>query len=276
MTTQVTDLFAAVPAPLTLKTPPFQRVAIQLVGCGGTGSHLLSGLAALMLDLEGRGIGCELTLTDMDSVEKKNVGRQLFASGEIGLNKAQALARRMLAAYGRVVVAQTEPVALDTLIQPERGALSIVIGAVDNPAARAVISEAVAAQRGGLWWLDCGNETFSGQVAIGNETRRGDIKAQMTLVDGLPAPHLVYPDLVETPKPGRAGQTQQESCAEGMESGRQGLMINRMVAAWALGMLEALVRGDLRYHAVDFDLKHGGARSRAIDMAMVEAFGKKK
>lgn len=272
MTTQITDLFATVPAPLTLKTRPFQRVAIQLVGCGGTGSHLLSGLAAMMLDLEGRGIGCELTLTDMDRVEKKNVGRQLFASGEIGLNKAQALARRMLAAYGRVVVAQTEPVALDTLIQPERGALSIVIGAVDNPAARALISKAVAAQEGGLWWLDCGNEKFSGQVVIGNEVRRGNIKAQMTLVDGLPAPHLVYPDLVETSK---SNQTRPVSCAEGMESGQQGLMVNRMVAAWALGMLDAFLRGDLRYHALDFDLKHGGVRSRAIDMAMVQEFGKK-
>lgn len=275
MTTQNSpNPFEALPASLTLHVRPFKRVAIQLVGCGGTGSHLISGLAALMMDLEARGIACELTLTDMDKVEKKNVGRQLFSAGEIGMNKAQALARRMLAAYGRVVMAQTSPVSLDSFSVPESGTLSIVVGAVDNPAARAVIAKAVEARDGALWWLDCGNEKRSGQVALGNAAENERIKAEMLLINSLPAPHLVYPDLISlTANPPKNTRAPAVSCAEGMQSGEQGLMVNRMVASWALAMLEAFLRGDLQFHAIDFDLKYGGVRSRAIDMTMVAEFG---
>ena len=259
------NIFATAATPARLQLRPFRHVSFLLVGCGGTGSHLLSGIATLMMELEAHGISCDLSLCDPDTVEKQNVGRQLFSAGEIGLSEAQALARRMLAAYGRVVTASTDPIAEKNFLgPPPRNVIGVVIGAVDNSAARAVIAQQIQNGDGNLWWLDCGNENYSGQVAIGNTTDAKDFTPEMGMVSCLPAPHVVYPDLIEEPKKKRpAGPA--ASCATALASGDQGLMVNRMVAAWALSMLDALLlRNDLRYFAVDFDLLYGGVRSRAI------------
>lgn len=224
-----------------------------------------------MMELEARGISCDLTLCDPDKVEKKNVGRQLFSTGEIGMNKAQALARRMLVAFGRVVQVWGRPLEYED-INPVYGGdvLSIVIGAVDNPEARAIIAQCVYDCEEMVWWLDCGNENFSGQIALGNTGHKECLESEMGMVENLPSPTLVYPDLIATKAPTALPSA---SCATALASGEQGLMVNRMVAAWALAMLDAfLLRRDLRYHAIDFDLLHGGIRSRAIDEEMVKKF----
>jgi len=264
------NIFADTPAPIRLQMRPFRHVSLLLVGCGGTGSHLLSGIVTLMMELEARGISCDLTLCDPDKVEKKNVGRQLFSAGEIGMNKAQALARRALVAYGRVVQARGRALEDMDILMCGRDVLSIVIGAVDNPEARAIIAQNVDESMETVWWLDCGNENYSGQIALGNTGRKECLEPEMGMIANLPSPDAVYPDLIAT-----KAQTARPaaSCATALASGDQGLMVNRMVAAWALAMLDAfLLRGDLRYHAVDFDLLNGGVKSRAIDEEMARKF----
>ena len=40
-------LLTSTASPVTLRVPDFKRVYITLVGCGGTGSHVASGLVAI-------------------------------------------------------------------------------------------------------------------------------------------------------------------------------------------------------------------------------------
>jgi molybdopterin/thiamine biosynthesis adenylyltransferase len=60
-----------------------------IVGCGGIGGWLAQGLA--------RTLGAEDTvvLVDGDKFEDKNLDRQLYAVGQVGVNKAAALARML-------------------------------------------------------------------------------------------------------------------------------------------------------------------------------------
>lgn len=270
--------------PVTLRVPDFKRVYLTLVGCGGTGSHIASGLVAIAQALRERSISIEMLFVDPDRVEETNVGRQLYSAADIGWPKAQILAGRLNAAFGERIMSAVRAVdPLDLLPSPvtatsSRGRdgvgvdLNLVIGAVDNPAARAVIADVVKSAQGRLWWLDTGNENHSGQICLGNAAAAGVMRnaVALGLLDRLPAPHVLYPDLVKRTHPERsAAQSKGKrapSCADLTAAGEQSLMVNRLVAAWALSMLhDFLVTRDLRYFAVAFDQTWGGVRTYTID-----------
>jgi PRTRC genetic system ThiF family protein len=268
------NLLTQTALPVTLRVPDFKRVTITLVGCGGTGSHIASGLVATAQALRERSIVVDMLFIDPDRVEVKNVGRQLFSPGDVGEAKAEVLAGRLNAAFGERIMSAVRSVeALDLLPSPVgRGAggevLHLVIGAVDNPAARAIIADVVKSAQGALWWLDCGNENHSGQVCLGNTATHAALRGAIALglVDRLPAPQVVYPDLIKTPSPHRRGTGVRSSCAELTAAGAQSLMINRLMAAYALSMLtDFLVIRDLRYFGVALDAQWGGLRTYAID-----------
>lgn len=259
------NLLTDTASPVTLRIPDFKYVYMTLVGCGGTGSHIASGLVAIGHALRERSIGFDLLFIDPDRVEVKNVGRQLFSSGDVGEYKADVLAGRLNAAFGERIMSATRN--LDPLdIMPTGDGLHLVIGAVDNPAARALIADVVKSTNGLLWWLDCGNENHSGQVLLGNAAKNAAMRGAIALglIDRLPAPSLVYPDLVSTPKKQKVKRG--ASCADLTASGEQSLMINRLVAAWALSMLhDFLITRDLRYFGVAIDQCWAGLRTYTID-----------
>ncbi len=258
--------------PVQLHLREFTRVSVTQVGCGGTGSHLASGLVAIQQALDAKGIGMGLLLVDPDLVEPKNVGRQLFAAADVGRPKAQVLAERLNAAYGTKVGAGVWALDQDHPLETnfdhyavER--LRLVVGAVDNPAARALIAKAVAGAHGRLWWCDAGNHHRSGQVALGNTTDVRELKESIALglTDRLPAPNVVYPDLVQAPKAAKPKRA--PSCAELTAAGEQALMVNRVIAAWACSLLaDFLVTRAVKYFAVAIDLQFGGMRPYALDL----------
>jgi len=251
---------------LTLRLPRHERVSIRLIGCGGTGSHLATGLGALTRELIDRGQACDLVFIDGDKVEAKNVGRQLFSAGDVGRFKAEVLARRVGAAFNLPALALSRHVstAKELTHKDRHDSLDVLIGAVDNPAARAHIAGAMKEAHGDLWVIDAGNENHSGQVLLGNiadiRMLRGAVALGM--LDRLPAPYLVMPDLVETPKASKRAA----SCAEATAAGEQGLMVNRMMAAWALAMLHDLLLGTLNYFGVWVNLQTGGVRTWPLDL----------
>lgn len=266
------NLLISTGSPVTLRVPDFKRVWITLVGCGGTGSHIASGLVAIAQALNERSIGIDMLFVDPDVVEVKNVGRQLFSHTDIGQPKAEALAGRLNAAFGMRIMSAVRSVdVLDILPDPtHRDVLSVVIGAVDNPAARAAMAEGVKSGAGQLWWLDCGNENHSGQVCIGNATEKRSMRGAIALgmVDRLPGPSVVWPDLIFTAKAQRRRGKKLSglSCAELAAAGEQSLMINRVIAGWACSMLhDFVVTRDLRFFSVAIDLRWGGMRTYAID-----------
>ena len=265
------------PQSLHLRLPEFRRVAVTLVGCGGTGSHIASGLVSIAQALAEKGIGTDILFIDPDVVEPKNVGRQLFSQADVGRPKAQVLAERLNAAFATTVGCAVRKVDTldkfgaedDRVADDARNKLCVVVGAVDTASARKVIAANVRAATGRVWWLDCGNENHSGQVALGNSF--GKIERRMGLVTALPAPSVVYPDLVKTHRAKRA--TRAQSCAELQALGVQGLMVNRMMAAWACAMLHDFLLGELRYIAVTFDLAHGNARALPLDVETLAGVG---
>lgn len=84
------------------------------------------------------------------------------------------------------------------------------------------------------------------------------------MTDRLPAPSVVYPDLITTPRKARAPK----SCAEATAAGEQSLMVNRVIAAYALELLYAfLVTRDPKWFALNFDLRYGGTTPYLLDVS---------
>src|ERR1700759_800323 len=80
---------------------PTNPVTINLIGSGGTGSHLLTALARMNHALTALGhAGLHLQVFDDDKVSEANLGRQLFAESELGQYKAVALINRINRFFG--------------------------------------------------------------------------------------------------------------------------------------------------------------------------------
>jgi PRTRC genetic system ThiF family protein len=239
------------------------HVNLVLAGCGGTGSILAWHLARLAYHARQRGIALHVTFVDPDVIELKNVGRQNFVEAELGRCKAETLAARYSLAYGlqiRFFNAKLAPDHAGQVYRRDDGWLHLVVGAVDNTAARQEIEAIVKAWDGRLWWLDCGNHDLSGQVVLGN---RGDLKAPeispLGFCTGLPLPSVQHPELVRKKRRRRA------SCADAALIGEQSLLVNQQVAGWAAVYLyRLLVTRDLDIYATYFDLAAGSVRSEGI------------
>lgn len=245
---------------LRLQIPTYTNVVLHLIGCGGTGSHIATGLGSLAMKLREGGKTCQLVFHDGDRVEQRNVGRQLFTVADVGQTKSAVLAQRVSRAYG-LVVSHSGHFIVSRAHAVDSASLNIFIGAVDTPAARQIIHKRVLAARGRAWWLDCGNSNHSGQIALGNvaSAKRLPAPSALGLIRDLPAPSLVYPELIRTVK------VRRRSCAADLISGEQGWMINRLMAAWALGLLHDFLFDTVRFHALDVDLHTGGTRPHRLD-----------
>src|SRR5688500_19339876 len=77
---------------------PPRDATFVLVGCGGTGGFLAEALCRLLIGRRGA-----LHLVDPDRVEEHNVARQSFDRADVGLFKAEVLARRLARRFGRVI-----------------------------------------------------------------------------------------------------------------------------------------------------------------------------
>src|SRR5215470_4371062 len=134
---------------MNIFNPNLHIKTVAVVGLGGTGAQVARHVARIVYDMRRFRLHTpKIVFIDPDTVEAKNVGRQLFAEAEIGQNKAVALMRRFNCALGLEIVAIPEAVSAEKHFQAYS---NLVIGAVDNYLARREL-----AQIQGVW-LDCGN-----------------------------------------------------------------------------------------------------------------------
>ena len=253
---------------LPVRLAEHRSIRIIQVGCGGTGSHLARMTAACAAALRDRGESVELVFCDPDSVEARNVPRQLFAASDIGRPKAAVLAERYSAAWGLHAAADTSPfssASYDVWNNYDRR-LTVVVGAVDNAAARREMSKACEANRENalpsVWWIDTGNAADSGQVLVGTDTKSCNLRGSVQLgaVWRLPAPSLVAPDLlvVRHEELGIA----RLSCAELVAANLQSQTVNAWAATIAGDTLyRLLVSRDLARFGTWFDARSGNVRS---------------
>ncbi len=187
-------------------------IKIDVYGCGGTGSHVLNGLARMAKALSDLGHpGIHVTAYDPDTVSYDNVGRQAFFDADVGNSKSKVLIERINLYYWQKwrAVKGSAP-----SYSPSR----IIISCVDTKLSRKKISK--AKYKNGTYLLDCGNARASGQVILGQYN--GD----------LPFP---YDDgLTEGDEP------DEPTCVD--QYYRQDLYINTMIAGHALHLVWELFR----------------------------------
>lgn len=259
--------------PFVARTGP---LTVLLAGCGGTGSHIAQSLARIAAHVRLPRSELRIIFCDGDTVEEKNVGRQLFAPGDVGKNKAQVLANRFSSLFGLAIDALPEMATVDYLAAVgglkkkyggKNGSLGILIGAVDTAVARKTLNGALREQSCWNLWLDCGNHEYSGQVCVGSETAPEQLTGAIKLgiCSRLPSPSLIYPELLEA-----AERRRREDCAAAMEDNVQSLMVNQMMAAIASEYLTKLIihRKLTTFHTV-VDLTTMSMRSTPITMTAI-------
>lgn len=238
MTTQITFEFAQAQK---VKLVQSDSVVLHLIGCGGTGSWLAPGVARvakLMKDNFRKEVF--VYFWDPDSVEEKDIYRQNFCYAEIGMNKAEALAIRYSLAWGIEIIAYPQKFASRYV----GGGLKLLIGCVDNAAARTEIANERTTWNDMVttWWLDCGNGKQFGQVVLGAGCQEPENRFPILgYCTWLPWPSDRFPSLLEDQPASTIPDEAQLSCAELAMVNEQGLAINQMVASVATDYLVELL-----------------------------------
>lgn len=251
--------------PAKLLTKP---VEVLLVGAGGSGSRMLEKLVALHRAMRAKGHphGLKVHVIDPDTVSPANIGRQAFYPGDVGAFKAHVLVNRANMALGDTVWS-AQAAKLDT--RANLANFDIVIGAVDNRAARLGILRALEGVMSGTrYWLDLGNRKSDGQVVLGQVSSRRGSKDK---VERLPHVGELYPELID-PALEDADNTPSCSLAEALE--KQSLLINPTVADFAGNLLWQLFsKGEIDTHGVFVNLDRNIVMPLRIDPEVWKRFG---
>ncbi|WP_081086765.1 PRTRC system ThiF family protein [Burkholderia cepacia] len=233
-----------------------ERVTVALIGCGGTGSQMLTGLARLNHALVELGHpGLHVTAFDADTVSAANVGRQMFSPADVGQRKSVVLVHRLNAFFGLDWCGRPVHAGADAII---RGAPDIVVMCVDSAAARAKLAPAL--NKAGSYVMDLGNRASDGQVIFG---AAHDATGNTATADSTPLrwPYSVLPELIDTTIP--EDDTPSCSLAEALE--RQELFINQAVVTQGLAILWEFFRhARLTWCGAFVNLKTGQVRPLPI------------
>lgn len=241
---------------------PTNPVEVNLIGAGGTGSHVLTALVKMNHVLNALGhAGLQVTLWDDDIVTEANQGRQLFSDCELGLYKSVALINRANRVYGTYWKAQTvrfEKSKWDKI--PEQAKASITISCVDNVAARFKIADILRELQNERlyrnqpkYWIDFGNSQYSGQVVLSTIGKiQQPTSKKYESVAELPFVTDEYADLLTHSE--ATDDTPSCSLAEALE--RQELFINPSLAQLGSELLWKLFReGMVMYKGLFLNLK---------------------
>jgi PRTRC genetic system ThiF family protein len=245
----------------------YSPLKVVLVGAGGTGSQILSGLARMnqaLLSLGAKGLS--VTVVDADRIAKSNVGRQMYSMADVGKNKAVVSVTRLNMFFG------TAWKALDRMVFKETDLSSwvdagLLISAIDSGKARVEIG-ACAKKSGADYWMDTGNTVNTGQVILGS---LGKIKQPRRSFPGrLPTVLDLYPDIAQ--EDGKAYQGPSCSVQEALE--RQDLFVNQWVATAALEILWKMFRhAGITQHGAFIDLKTMNVRPLPVNREVWRRMG---
>lgn len=225
-------------------TNPQHKVTVALIGAGGTGSQVLSGLARMNEALIAFGHpGIHVYLYDADIITEANVGRQLFSPADVGMNKAVCLVSRINRYFGYDWVAYPE------MWSRECERVNITISCVDNNESRLSIVDNANLYNGhpinkSYYWMDFGNGQKTGQVILGSWSNIKQPKSsKYKLVAKLPTvvEHFKnFKNVVE--------EESGPSCSLAEALHKQDLYINSTLANLGLSLLWKLMRDGFVVH----------------------------
>lgn len=242
-----------------------RHIHIVIVGAGGTGSYAVEQAISVASHMRTTTTRVTVQIMDRDIVKPHNVGRSNFIIGDSGKFKVMAL-RDRLASEGELLVTPQfltghtyRCVGWPGPVEGYYGTRTIVVGCVDNPFGRNAIANYCAHVRNRgqeVWWVDSGNDQWSGQVALGNTFRKWKYTEKMKMVDALPFPSVQLPQLLEVGDGDEDPAEQDEGCEVNMVSGAQSLFVNRM-AAVTIGQVlyDLIVSRRINYHRIDFNTR---------------------
>ena len=234
------------------------RITIVVVGCGGTGSALISGLPYLhhALLAAGHPAGIRVCAIDGDRISETNCVRQPFTASEIGLYKAQVLINRLNVFWG------LDWCAVPTHVRCGRDIpdCDFLISCVDTRAARAILARIVRLKTRRIhYWLDTGNHAASGQFILGEPLKR-DRKDRSTR---LPCVDELFPQITKAYLDRRDSLP---ACSAAESLVRQEPYVNQTIAQHSLAMLARLFRyGELSYHGAFVNLISGRVNPVPVD-----------
>lgn len=215
-----------------------QMITVNLIGAGGTGSHMLTNLAILSSTLTKLGHNpLFVRVFDPDIVTEHNVGRQAFSRGDVGKNKADILVSRCNRYFGTQWMSEPNKFAILPVNNYDITMANIAISCVDSVISRKEIYdllERVASNYGyqayktSIYWMDIGNSARSGQVILGTmvETMQPKKSRGAKTLN-----HFFdeYPDATD--------DTNIPSCSLADALFKQDLFINKIMATYASDML---------------------------------------
>ena len=246
----------------------YEQTDILLIGAGGTGSQMVTGLARMNRTLLSLGHpGLHLVVCDGDAVSASNVGRQLFSEADIGLNKAVVLVNRVNMFFGTAWKAY--PYNIDRKAGMGPRIPDITISAVDSAKTRVEIPNVLTSRNHHYsYWLDTGNTQSTGQVILGTT---GPLKQpNKDSADYLPHVLDLYKDIGKED----AKAYQGPSCSVEDAIRRQDLFINQWIATCALEILWKMFRkGCLTVHGAFVNLNSFKVRPLPVDPDVWKSMG---
>lgn len=234
------------------------RVTIVVVGCGGTGSALVSALPYLhhALLAAGHPAGIRVCVIDGDRISETNCVRQPFTLSEVGQYKAQVLVHRLNIFWS------LDWWAIPTEVRCGRDVpdCDFLISCVDTRAARATIAKIVRLKtRKFHYWIDTGNNADSGQFVLGEPIRpnRKDRSTRLPCIDEL------FPQMIQASLDRR---DRLPACSAAEALVQQEPYINPSIAQFVLALLARLFRyGEVSYHGAFVNLATGRVNPLAVD-----------
>jgi len=245
----------------TLHPELLQRtVRVLVIGCGGSGSAIASGLPYLhpAMLVAGHPGGLHVTIMDGDIISPTNCVRQPFCTTEVGLAKAVVMVSRLNLFWGLNWTAVAE----DLTSKTDVSTFDIVIGCVDTRAARQLIQDRLIGWRSRVaYWLDLGNSADSGQFVLGqplngrNRRSRGRLRTAPELF-----PEIADPSLDDDGAP---------SCSALEALERQEPFVNQVLAYHALALLTQLFRyGRIAHHGAFVNVRENRVQPIWIDPSL--------
>jgi len=254
---------------------------VIVVGCGGTGGYLIPHLAryiSLINKLRRGGMGnkkpdsLRLVLVDGDKVEDKNLVRQQFVRADVNKYKAEVMAKRYSNAFGIDIAYYNGYLEsnedINALIYTQStNASPILITCVDNNKTRALFFKWYMKRPEHLetFWLDSGNEQFTGQMVIAYKGQSRDTISALEDPD-LDSEEVPIPKAFRLPCffeqfPSAFGEMgllpteaeNPENCAMRALANPQSISVNMTAAQVLYNALQVILRHEpLGYHMVYF------------------------
>lgn len=229
---------------------PTNPITVNVVGAGGTGSQVLTGLARINHSLIALNhAGLQVTVFDDDVVTKANLGRQLFSQSEIGLNKGVALINRLNRFFGTDWKAETVRYEPQAMTGNGCYDATLTISCVDTVAARFGIADILKTatnehRDSPLYWCDFGNGQSTGQVVLSTvrEIQQPSSKKFQT-VSSLPFITDEYKELLQ-----QADEAALPSCSLAEALTKQDLFINSALAQMGCSLIWQLFREGMISH----------------------------